>query len=121
MTILAHATGLLPARGAVQDISDVIADSFLLTKDITELKGLGVTVTITIEADAITAHVALDRRAANLLRPLATYIGAPGLTYLEPGTARAVGSMCEERIAVTITAPERPLAPAIPGERRRVA
>ncbi|WKK27859.1 hypothetical protein QZH56_37040 (plasmid) [Streptomyces olivoreticuli] len=106
MTIMDHRFLPVRAEGVVQDISDLIADSFLLAGPVDEFAGLGVQIAIVIEAGAVSANVTLDRRTVNLLPALAAYFGAPGLTYPEPGTARAVGSMGEGRISVTITAPD---------------
>ncbi|MFI8944776.1 hypothetical protein [Streptomyces syringium] len=106
MTIMDHRALPVRADGATQDINDVIADALLLTQDVQDLARLGVTVSVTIEPGSITAGVALDRHTVSLLPSLVSYIGAPGLTYPKPGQARAVGTMCEGRISVTVTAPD---------------
>ncbi|CAM5594678.1 hypothetical protein [Streptomyces abikoensis] len=106
MTIMTHPVVPVRPEGAVQDISDVLADAVPLTEKIAALSGVGVAFSLTVENGSVTADITLERSTAGLMEPLAASFGAPGLAYPETGIVRAVGVMGQGRIAVRITAPD---------------
>lgn len=106
MTIMTHAVVPVRPEGAVQDITDAIATVVPLIDKVTGLARVGVAFSLTVEDGSVTADITLERGTAGLMGPLASSLGAPGLSYPETGLVRAVGEMGEGRIAVRITAPD---------------